>query len=270
MRQYITCFAIISCLWGHFGLYSEDLNLKRNQIFLGPEWYHAKRTKEGGTKQQGDLVGIRGGYDRLKRYGWYFGFDAFTAHGTLKGRSALGSKLLSHLTDASAEARFGYTFQQKEGWQVAFTPFVGGGYFVEENDFAHPSPIKARFRTHYPFGSAGFLSSIYPWACVQIGLNFKVRYPFEPKCNVSNDEDNGPVKQTIKERLQYRGELPITYRLPRCFCLPCGGAAALSLIPFFEYRDYGGHPNFPFNFVKTQYSIWGATLALEYQLYNWK
>ena len=55
----------LSVLWA-----ADDLSLDRNQFSIGPEWYRVERIKEGGTKQSGNLFGVRIGYDRLIRWGW--------------------------------------------------------------------------------------------------------------------------------------------------------------------------------------------------------
>lgn len=242
-------------------VHGKDLNLNRHQLYIGPEYYYMERAKEGGTKQEGNMIGVRVGYDRLKRYGWYWGADALYTVGKLSGHGGEGHKIRSEVTDMSIEGRLGYTFQQKCGFQLAFTPYVGVGGFEQRNNFIHPSPLHVHFKTHYPCASAGFLSWAQLCGNFEGGLNFKVRLPFDPKCKVSNDDDHDPVSQVIKERLQYRVEVPVTYAT--CFC---GNNVAMSLSPFYEYRCYGGHPNFPFDFIKTEYKLWGATLEFMYRL----
>ncbi len=239
-----------------------DLDLKRNQFYIGPEWYYVTRTKEGGTKQQGNLIGVRAGYDRLKRYGWYIGTDALYAYGTLDGHvgDETKTKIRSHFTDITVEGRFGYTFQQKTCYKVALTPFIGIGYMREKNHFIKPSPIQPHYDTYFPYGTIGFLSRIYPWEQIEVGLNFKAKFPFEPHCRVSHDEEIDSFIQNVKEEILYRVDLPITYRFG------CQGPFAIGVVPFYEYRHYGSHPNYPSDFFKTQFSIWGMTLALDYQM----
>lgn len=244
-----------------FDLASQEYNLNKQQFYIGPEWYHVKRTKSGGTKQQGHLLGGRLGYGRLKRYGWYWGGEGSYAHGRLKGHSGTGNKLRSYLADLSIEGRFGYTLQKKCGFQAACTPFVGVGYFEEKNHFVHPSPLFVHFKTHFYYVVVGFLSSLHLCDQWEIGLNFKTKIPINPKCHVSHDEDNEPMSQRIGERLHYRVELPLTYsRSSNC------SPFAFALVPFFESRLYGSHPNFPYNFVKTRFENWGLTLELQYRL----
>lgn len=237
-----------------------DLNLNRHALYIGPEWFHVERTKSGGTKQHGDIYGGRLGYDRLKRYGWYWGGDAYYASGDLKGHTGSGANLKSRFKDWSLEGRFGYTFQYKCGLQPSITPFIGVGYFEEKNNFVDPSPIVAHFKIRAYYTVIGFLSSLY-YDPFEVGLNFKAKWPFDPRCKVTHDEDNLPMTQNITARWFYRVELPITFRFK-----PCSPAFAISGVPFYEFRNYGKHPNFPFNFIKTQFNNWGLRIEFQLQL----
>lgn len=260
MKRAFILLLLIIPICGIFPVYGSDVSLKRRQLYAGPEWYHLWRTKKGGTKQQGNMVGVRYGYDRLKRYGWYWGCEALYAEGTLKGQLGDDAKLHSHATDMSVEGRIGYTFQQKDCLQLSFTPFVGGGYAVEKNYFKDPSPLPLHFLTHYPFAMAGFLSWMHLCDRVELGLNFKARFPVDPKCRVTNDPRFPPVTQVVGERLHYRIDLPLTYRVT------CDGANALSLVPFYESRYYGSRMNYPFDYFKTKLSSWGLSLLILHRL----
>jgi len=260
MNRFLSCIWCSTALLLTMKLASDDGYLDRHRVYAGPEEYHVKRTKKGGTIQNGYLFGVRAGYDRLKRYGWYIGAEAAYAGGVLKGHTGGDAKLKSRYYEGSVEGRAGYTFQQKEGFQCALTPFIGGGYSVERNNFKDPSPLPIHFRTHYGFVSAGFLSSVRWNDRWTTGINFKARLPMEPRCAVSHDPDNEPVTQNIRERVQYRVELPIT-----C-ALSCDWEWSVGLVPFYDYKPYGSHPNFPFDFIKTRYSCWGATLEFQMNL----
>lgn len=243
-----------------FSLFAHDVCTTHNRFTLGPEYVHVKRTRKGGTKQSGPLYGVRVGYDRLKRYGWYIGLEANYAKGTISGKTGNDSRIKSRFTDMWAEGRFGYTFQRKHGYQLAFTPFVGGGYATEINNFISPSPLHIHFRTKYPYMLGGFLASANICDSWNVGICFKTYFPFEPKCYVTNDPNHESVTQNIGERLQYRAEIPITYKLP------CYERGSLMLVPFYEYRHYGSHVNFPFDYFKTELQFWGIILKLDYQL----
>lgn len=256
MQRFFLFFSIVIATEA----FCKDYSLNREQYYIGPEIYQAWRSKKGGTKQDGTLYGVRLGYDRLKRYGWYWGGDFLYAEGTIDGHTSQHQKLQSRMSDLSAEVRFGYTFQQKCGWQASFTPFLGVGTFVERNYLNHSSPLPLHFKNYFSYVSTGFLFWFHPLERFEAGLNFKARFPFEPRCYVSNDPGSEPVCQNIKEEAHYRVDLPLTYRLN------CEGSQALSLVPFFEYREYGGHPNFPFDFVKTNFDIWGATIEYVYRI----
>lgn len=253
----LLCFLLLSL---PLQISGRDLNLHRHQFFIGPEWNHLERIKKEGTKQQGNLFGLRAGYDRLKRYGWYWGLEGGCVTGSLRGHSGKGSPLHSDFTSSFIEGRFGYTFQQKACYQMAFTPFVGVGYALEQNHFKNPSPLPLHFRTYFPYGVWGFLSWMHlcgPW---DIGLNFKMKMPFEPHCRVTHDPDNEPSTQMVGERLFYRVDLPITWHTPYCERLN------MVVNPFWEYRHYGSRINYPFDFLKTEFTTWGLTLELQYWL----
>lgn len=140
------------------------------------------------------------------------------------------------------------------------TPFAGIGYFIEKNNFLDPSPIPANFKTRFVYFVTGFLTQIHFCNQFEIDLNFKTKFPFAPKCKVTNDPENEAVDQRIGDRFQYQVDLPLTYH---AFCK---GRLGISLIPFYEYRNYGSHPNFPFNFIKTHFNIWGIAFGLQYRM----
>lgn len=234
--------------------------LNRHQVYIGPEIYHVRRTRHGGTEQTGTMYGVRIGYDRIKRCRIYWGGDFLYARGTLNGKSGRGSHLKSHLTDESIEGRIGYTFQKKCGIQVSFTPYIGVGYLRETNRFVSPSPIPVHFNTRFAYGAAGFLSNVPINERFEIGLNFKLKWMIDPQCKVTNDPDQDNFTQNIKQELQYRVDLPITYNFQ------CYQRFALCLTPFYEYRHYGTHLNFPIDFMNTKFRNYGGVLEIIYRL----
>jgi hypothetical protein len=245
----------ISAVWGN-----DDVGLYRHQMSLGPQGCHVKRVKKGGTQQDGEVYGVSFSYDRLKYWGWYWGVGADYASGVLDGHSGNRKPLKSHFKDGQVDGRFGYTFQQAEGFQVALTPFIGGGYAVEKNDFVSPSPLPVHFKTRYAFVEWGVLSWAHVYGRVEAGLNVKMRLPLAPKCWVSNDPKYEPMTQRMGDRVQYRVDLPITYRL--------GFRDHVNVVvdPFFEYRSYGGHVNYPFDYFETKFTLWGVALQLQYRI----
>lgn len=230
-----------------------------HQFALGPEIYHVKRVREGGTEQSGTLVGVRARFDRIKRYKVYWGADACYAQGTLEGKTGSGAKLRSTFSDTSLEGRLGYTFQVKSQLQPAVTPFVGYGYFREINKFKRPSPIHLKFDTAFHYFAYGFLSSVAIDSQWTVGANFKAMSMWEARCKVTNDPEFDDQSMLIKDKVNYRVELPVDYR----FCCACGHFEA-RVIPFYEYRHYGGRINFPFDFLDTKLRIYGCTLLLGY------
>ncbi len=240
-------------------LHAHDFGLNRQALQIGPEIYHLKRIRKGGTEQSGTLYGISASYNRLKRYGWYIGLEGSFATGTIKGHTGNDSKISSRFKDQWAEARFGYTFQQKEGCELAFTPFIGLGYAQENNHFKNPSPLPIHFKTRYGYANWGFLTWAHLFCDWETGLNFHMRIPYNPECKATNDPLHAPVTQNIGERLQYKVELPITYR---AFS---DDRFVVVFEPFYEYRLYGSHVNYPFDYFKTKLNLWGAMLKLEFR-----
>lgn len=237
-----------------------DVCETNNRIYLGPEYTHIKRARKGGTKQDGPLYGVRVGYDRLKRYGWYVGLEGNYSNGKIKGKTGSDAKIHSRFTDMWAEARGGYTFQRKHGYQFAFTPFVGAGYATEKNNFITPSPLHIHFKTKYPYILGGFLASANFRENWNMGLMFRIYFPIDPRCDVTNDPNHDSVTQNIGERLQYRVNLPITYKFS------CYERGSFTLEPFYEFRHYGTHVNFPFDYFKTELQLWGIIFKLDYHL----
>lgn len=258
MNRLYFSLLVYTCVWTPLFIEAKDCAHNRQQVSLGPQFIHIDRTKEGGTKQQGNLVGGYFTYDRLKRYGWYLGAAASYAKGDLKGSTEDGDSLCSKFTDVWAEGRFGYTFQKKNGKKLALTPYVGFGYAMEKNNFDHSSLLPIHFKTHFYYFSAGFLCSAHFCDNFIAGLLFRARIPYDPKCKVSHDPENESLSQKVGEKIQYRVELPITYKIP------CLNQIAVTALPFFEYRPYGEHVNFPFDFFKTRLNLWGGSVNLVY------
>lgn len=229
------------------------------EVFCGPEIYYVKRTKEGGAEQTGTLYGVRLGYEKVKRYKFYYAVDGLFSQGILKGK-ANENTIKSELTNSSIETRFGYTFQAKYWPCFSLTPFVGVGYIWEYSQFLHPSPLKVHFDNRYPYIPFGFLSSFFISDRWQIGLKFTARFTWDGKQKVTHDPEHHSLVQCYEDHMQYRVELPIAYY----YCW-CGQSLGVRLTPFYEYRRYGTYVNFPFDFIDTKLNFYGANLELLYR-----
>lgn len=239
----------------------QTLPLPQHQLYIGPEIYDVNRSKAikyGRSKQDGFVYGGRVGYDRIKRCRFYWGIDALYATGDLCGHKDAG-KVKLRFTDENIEGRIGYTFQMKEGWMPTLVPFVGYGYLRETSKFKRPTLLLIKQRISYDYVALGFLSQIYPHPLWVIGLNFKARILFNSKCKITDDPDYEDTSQNFKHKVQYRVELPITYRL-NCWC----DKLAVALVPFYEYRHYGEEVNFPFDFKDLQFNLYGFDVRLMY------
>lgn len=232
-----------------------------HKFSIGPEFYHLQRTREGGTKQDGWMYGVRGSYDRIKRYKLYWGIEGHWAQGTLKGHNGLDDTIKSTFTDAQIEGRLGYTLQAKCTYKPSLTPFVGYGFFRDTNKFKDPSPLLVKFVTTYRYVAYGFLSSIEPRDNFNIGLNFKGWSMIHARTKVEDDPEEENNSMLMGERFNYRIELPIQYR----YCA-CNEHLELGLVPFYEFRHYGRRENFPFDYADTKFRLWGVTIELTYRL----
>lgn len=235
--------------------YQPHIHSQRHFISIGPEYNYIKRTREGGVRQSGNTIGLRANYDYISRYCFYVGAQAYYGTGTLNGNSGYDTKIKSKWVDQLVEGYLGYTFQGKESPNFSFTPYAGFGYICEANKFGSPSPLHLKFTTKFRYFAYGFISSAMVLPYLKIGLNGRFRSPYDPKCKVSNDPDFENITQIVGEHLQYRIELPITY-LANLIC----GHCQISVTPFYEERKYEGRRNYPFDFFKTSYRMYGFNL----------
>ncbi len=226
----------------------------------GPETYFIKRSREGGSFQKGRLDGVKIDIDRIERCRWYFGGEYQYASGDIKGYTAGGNYFVSKLTDTIYEGRLGYTFQQKEGRQPFFVPFGGWGYFKEVNAFRYPSLLTYTFNDTFHFFTIGFLSGVNFTPLLSMGVNFKVRFMIDGTSQVTNDPVYDEVNLNMENEMQIRLDIPFTFNLP---CSLFG--IAMQLVPFYEFRHFGGREGYPFNFRDTKFYIYGAQLALLYR-----
>lgn len=238
-------------------LWSQECCLA-NQFYIGPTVYHVERERKGGTHQCGELGGVRLGYDRIGRNKFYLGFEFLYARGHLGGHGGTGKRIKSTFIDMDIEGRFGYTLQQKCAPRLAFTPFVGGGYAQENNNFRHPSPIPVHFRLHYIYWSAGFLSQISITPRFDAGINFTAKFMIEGKNKATHDPKCDDSVSMIGNRNHYKIEVPLSYHY--------GNQTFISLVPFYEYRLYGHHAGYPFDFLDTKLNLYGITLKWVYCL----
>lgn len=233
---------------------------KGSSLTLSPEIYHVKRKREGGTSQNGESFGIRVNYDYIKRYNIYLGLQAFYGRGVLHGHNGNRDKLRSRLTTRLGEGNLGYTFQMKCFPHLSITPFAGFGNFKETNSFSPPSPLQVKFTTKFNYVSFGFLSSSFVAPAFSVGLNARLKYPLDTKCKITGDSSNQTFKQIVGDKIHWRIELPVTY-----FGMGlCRGLEA-ALMPFYERQLYGARENYPFDFFKTTYSIYGIDIQIIYR-----
>jgi hypothetical protein len=230
-------------------------------ISAGPEIYHFRRVREGGTHQEGRIDGVRLGIDRIKGCGWYIGADYLYASGWLKGGTATGRPLSSDLNDQIFEARLGYTLQQKICGSPFITPFGGWGYFREVNAFFPPSPLPCTFTDTFNYVVVGFLSGVNFTPLLSMGINFKLRFMQNAKSEISDDPLFADVTILIKDEMHVRLDVPFAY-------FPCDRSRRLGFVlsPFYEYRHFGGREGYPFNFKDTKFYLYGAKFALLYRI----
>jgi hypothetical protein len=223
--------------------------LAAHTLSIGPETYYLQRTRASGTKQNGFLYGGQFAYNYIKNWMPYFGADTYAATGVLHGHNASGRATKSDLTDWQIEARIGYTLP-------CITIFGGYGYLLEQLNFVPPSATTFHYRDCIQYVTTGFLSRVNWTKHFSTGFNAKIKMMLEGKCHVSNDPANTPITLLMENELQYRLDLLFNY-IPAC-------PWELSCAPFYEFRHYGGHESFPYDFIDTVYHIYGVQLNCNY------
>lgn len=223
---------------------------------LGPEIYHMKRWRQGGTRQRGWLFGGRVRAERIKDFGWYVGLDGLYAEGELRGQTGSGFPLQSNVTDWMAAGRLGYAFKPSLESPNRFIPYWGYGYLAEKNQFKPPSRLTCTFHENFYFTSLGFLSSTNFTSLLSMGLNFEMRFMTEVQSEVTGDPLYNTVHFHVTKELQTRVEIPFAYS---------GENLGVTLSPFYEYRHFGGREGYPFNYLNTQFSLLGLMALATYQ-----
>jgi len=265
LSVHLTCFVLLMCSLHPSSI---DASRKGHRFFLGPEFYHVHRVRQGGTKQNGTLIGGKLIYDHVKRYKFYWAAEGLFAVGPLMGHTGDGKKIKSCLSENYVEGRLGYTFQSKCWLKPSFTPFGGYGYFWEINKFDKNAPLPIRTQTTYRYAAAGFLTSINLSEHLQIGVNLKLKYMLEPRCTITKDPEFDKISLKIgNEKLQYRIELPVNYYSREQHGCCDGfkdGSYGVAFTPFFERQHYEGQAAYPFDYMRTLFFNYGATLAAFY------
>lgn len=228
-----------------------------NILEAGPEVFYLRRMRAGGTKQIARMDGIYVEYDRLRRYGWYFGGNFNYAQGRLKGHSGSGREILSVLTDKIWEGRFGYTLQKRGQKGYFITPYGGYGYFDEVNDFYPPTPLPLKFKNTFNFISAGFLSGVNLTSLVTMWINFKMKFMLNGTSKVTEDPIMGENTLLMNNEVLAELEVPFIFS-------PSSVRLGLEFVatPFYEYRHFGGREGFPLNYADTKFNLYGAKFAL--------
>lgn len=227
--------------------------LKEPQIvYLGPEVYYLKRTKEGGSKQDGWMFGGRVLYERRKSCGFYWAVNGLYAYGNINGKTSSGRILKSTLTEAEIEGRLGYTFCFKFCSSFSFTPYGGYGRYYCKNDFKHPSPLTCTYRDSFDYGIGGFIATKRFNPNFETSLDFSFKQMFTGKSSISHDPEYGHVCLKIRNEIQYEVAVPVIYTT-------CWKNRVLKLYaaPFYRYRHFGGLLNFPFDFIDTEFRSYG-------------
>ncbi|MCB1112507.1 MAG: hypothetical protein H7A37_10075 [Chlamydiales bacterium] len=228
-----------------------------HQFSLGPEFFHMRRTKEGGGRKDGWLYGVHFRYDRVRPCSLYWGMDAYWAKGTLRGSTSSGSPCKSIKTDMNVEGRLGYTFAIPRVSHLLFSPYVGGGGFWGINNFQDPTPVPIKLRNTFQFVSLGFRSQISCSPSIDLGLNFATKFMLDGRSNVCDDPIFDDDTLIMESKNHYEVEVPITYT----YC--CGDRTYQWILePFYRYRHYGHHDNFPFDFLETRFQIFGVMLLM--------
>lgn len=230
-----------------------------HRLAVGAEVYHSRRIKEGGSSQTGTPAGWYASYDRIRSNSLYWGCSGRMAWGRMYGHTGSGASIVSNLMDSEVQGRLGYTLQRTKGTQDALTLFVGYGYFDGTNNFQYPSPMTLNYRDYFTYSLVGFLASAKFTPNFRLSTSFQVQFMSDGKSKITNDPGYNDLVLKMGNRLQYQAEIPFTYLISNHYY-----HFELSLVPFLRYRDYGGRENYPFDFISTQYQIFGGRLEVAY------
>lgn len=254
-RIFIAAIIFLQCLCSNASAF---LSFRGpHYVGLGPEVYFMQRKKEGGSTQRGFLFGARAKYERIRRSALYWGTDLQWAAGTLCGHNASHSEVRSFKRDAEIEGRFGYTWKRKLGCNFWITPFIGSGYFEGANRFIHPSPKEYMVCNTAPYLLGGFLARFDIKRYFSVGVNFKAKYTVGVRSCVTDDLASNVKKEHLigEDKFSYNLDVPLY------FDFSCGGRQLeISFVPFYNFRHYGTHENFPHDFIDTRFHMYGARL----------
>ncbi|MGA8163880.1 MAG: hypothetical protein WB791_02510 [Waddliaceae bacterium] len=250
---YSTIFLLYALRYECGGSCHNPIDRELHKGFIGPEIYHMKRTKKGGSRQTGWLYGGRALYERLRRQGWYWALRGNYASGCLTGKTASGGHLNSRVAEAEIEGRGGYSFCCSPWKLSSLTPYAGYGYLYSKNRFLATSPLPCTFHNRLHYGTIGLLSLVCFTDNLEAGFDLQAKFTVEGKSIVTDDPDYDTVTLFMKNKTQYEVNIPVRYRTCWQNC-----AIVVSLIPFYRFRRYGSQGNYPFNFIDTKFHLYGG------------
>ncbi len=194
-------------------------------------------------------------YDRVLGNALYVGGHWMRSKGTLNGHSGSGAEIRSRVFETEAEGRLGYTFQPCWDFNPLIIPFIGYGHFIEKSTYLEPSPLLLQIRNEFDYFAYGFITTC-TLCDFTFGINFTAKYSINGKSKVTRDPSFNDSTLVMGAKMQYALELPIIYNVHSWDALNA------SLVPFYRYRHYGEHENFPFDFMDTQFNIFGIKLMI--------
>jgi hypothetical protein len=227
------------------------------EIKGGPLLEHLKRIRDGGSRQSGDLYGFECLVARRPLRGIYFCCLYRYEEGYLYGQTGFGDALISKKTDQAFEGALGYTLPVKN--TLTCTPFVGKGRIFAKNSFEIPSPIEACFDVRYNYWAGGFRADWKMNAEFSLGFLAKGIFSEGATCKVVDPEEEESKSLIVEDELSWEIELPLVHCSKKL-----DGRLRVGLTPFYRYRHWGGHENYPYNFFDTKFYILGATLSCSY------
>lgn len=225
-------------------------------LWAGPEVYHAKRLRQGGSQQKGWLYGLRICCEREELNSLYWGIEGAWAEGRLNGDTPSGAELRSNMTDTEVEARLGFTMAGHCLTCFSIRPFIGIGYYQGVNRFLPPTPLPIRSADSWGFGTAGVATQFWCNDTWRVGLNVKARQMWNAKNRVSGDPGVPNIVTLIKDELNWVVEIPLEW-YPWIYGRCCQVAAT----PFYQYRHLGGRESYPKDFFETKWWIYGGRLT---------
>lgn len=228
-----------------------------HSVGFGPTVYHYDRERDGNTHQSGTLVGIEGDYRGGCSWGLSWEVRAWEAWGDLHGKNGAGDPLKSQMDDREIWGTLGYSLGYcfNKG-RLVVTPFAGYGDYRGKNKFRSPSPLEVTFKDRFDLIIAGGRVEWQDCSWGDWGFEGMAKWMVEGKRRIEGDPLIGDLEQIMGNATHWEWSLYCRMRPFRWFPTLFGRL-------FWRNRVYGEQINYPFDFRRSEISIYGVSIRAE-------